>query len=123
MTNNAAQSACHDLGGSLVNIDSEAENTLVGSLLPQTKGSWAWSGNKVGTSPEFFLDGRPNGEGDCIRFFSLVWTDKKDKWDDQPCSDSLTFLCSKKKSSGRRRDKHGFIIREGINKKNIFRTS
>ena len=76
-----------------MNIDSGAKNTLVGGLLPQTENSWAWIGNQIGTTPEFFLDGRPNGDGDCIRIFSLVWGDQEDKWDDQSCSDSGPYVC------------------------------
>ena len=100
MTYNQAQSACQGLGGSLVNIDSEAKNTLVGGLLPQTEDSWAWIANKVGTTPEFFLDGRPNGDGDCIRFFSLVWGDQEDQWDDQKCSEAGPYVCEYDGASG-----------------------
>ena len=93
MTYNQAQSACQGLGGSLVNIDSEEENRLVGSLLPQSKNSWAWIGNKLGTDPRFFLTGRPNGSGNCIRMFSLGMGDQEDKWDDQKCSASGPYVC------------------------------
>ena len=92
--------------------------TWMGGNDVDEEGSWKWTDG----SPfdfTFWDSGEPNNSGneDCMHH---GWNGK---WNDAPCSRTNTFLCSKKKSSGRRRDKHGFIIREGINKKNIFRTS
>ena len=102
MTHNQAQSACQGLGGSLVNIDSEEENILVGSLLPQSMGSWAWIGNKLGTEPRFFLSGRPNGNNAnwCIRTYSLGMGNQEDRWDDQKCSAPGPYVCEYGKVAG-----------------------
>ena len=96
-------------------------DTWVGGNDIDEEGTWKWTDG----SPfefTFWYSRQPTNAGGnehCLELHAGAGN----MWNDRPCSRSMPFLCSKKKSSGRRRDKHGFIIREGINKKNIFRTS
>jgi len=102
MSFSAAQSTCASQGGSLVSISSDKENKFVGDLLPVTENLWAWIGNPAkGGAYTNFLNGRPNILGKaCVRMFSKVWGNQYQKWDDQPCSDSGGFVCSKDEEGG-----------------------
>ena len=97
-------------------------NTWIGGNDIDEEGTWKWTD---GSPFEFtyWNSGQPNNSGgdeDCMHAWGIE-RERGETWNDETCSDSLTYLCSKKKSSGRReKTKHGFIIREGVNKKNLF---
>jgi hypothetical protein len=94
VTRDGAAAACTALGAELVTIGDAAENTFIGTLLPQSTNTNAWIANEVGDGLySNFLPGRPNGADVCVRFFSLVWGSYEDSWDDNGCSTSLGYVC------------------------------
>ena len=68
------------------------------------EGTWTWTDG----SPfefTFWYSGEPNNSGgdeDCMHAIGIEY-ERGETWNDRRCSASLTFLCSKKTSSGRPR--------------------
>ena len=106
MSWNEAEAFCQQKNGHLASITSEAINqyvlegmnsrgfssSWVGGNDIDEEGTWTWTDG----SPfefTFWYSGEPNNHGggeDCIHHRLGGY-----KWNDRPCSDSLTFLCSK----------------------------
>ena len=78
-------------------------HTWMGGNDIDEEGTWKWTD---GSPFEFtyWNSGQPNNSGgdeDCMHAWGIE-RERGETWNDETCSDSLTYLCSKKKSSGRR---------------------
>merc|ERR1712107_238674 len=112
-----AEAFCQEENGHLASITSNAinqyvvegmnsrglRNTWMGGTDIDEEGTWKWRDG----SPfifTFWHSGEPNNQGGnqhCLNQWKHPLSIGQGiKWDDQRCSDSLTFLCSKKKSAG-----------------------
>merc|ERR1711902_7886 len=109
-----AEAFCHQENGHLATITSEAINQYVlegmnsrglsnawmGGTDIDEEGTWKWTDS----SPfefTFWHSGEPNNSGGNQHCMTQWNHGQKIKWDDRRCSNSLTFLCSKRKSSGK----------------------
>ena len=115
---NEAEAFCQQENGHLASITSDAINqyvlegmnskdfgyTWIGGNDIDEEGTWKWTDG----SPfefTFWHPGQPTNYGGNEHCMHHGFGGK---WNDGPCSGPLTFLCSKKKSSGRRETtKHG----------------
>ena len=123
-----AEAFCQQENGNLASITSDAinqyvvegmnsrglSNTWMGGNDIDEEGAWKWTDG----SPfefTFWHSGEPNNWGGNQHCMNQWKHGQGIKWDDRRCSNSLTFLCSKKKSSGKReKTKHGFIMWESL---------
>ncbi|KAK7089695.1 hypothetical protein V1264_024172 [Littorina saxatilis] len=100
-----AEVECETMGAGLVEIDSQAENSFVFTMVTAAGAGQAWMGlSDVGTEGLFLLPsgqpptftkwqpGQPSdgaGKEDCATF----WPDFADRWNDVRCDIDRPFVC------------------------------
>jgi len=120
---NEAEAFCQQENGHLASITSEAinqyvregmnsrdlGNTWIGGNDIDEEGAWKWTDG----SPfdfTYWNSGEPNNSGgdeDCMHATGIEH-EVGETWNDRICSDSLSFLCSKKTSSGQQQWSSGY---------------
>lgn len=107
-----AKAACEGFGGSLVTIDSGAENNYVYGLCDgpcwiglsdiASEDNFVWhSGTPFNEDIEFWAWFQPNDGGmftshDCVLLCEdCGWGQDSGQWDDRSCSDSTAYVCEK----------------------------